>query len=113
VCRFALYNLLTYQLGDVFPWGTLIINVTGSFLIGLFATLTGPDGAWLVRTEFRSFFMIGICGGYTTFSAYSLETLRLANEGQWAYVAMYIVFSNLGCLSAVWLGHLCARFKRR
>jgi len=57
--------------------------------------------------------MIGICGGYTTFSSFSLQTLRLAQDGQWFAAAMNIVASNVGCLLAVWLGYVCATGLRR
>ena len=65
------------QWSGQFPWGTLLVNVLGSLVIGCFATLTGPDGRLYVRTTGRQFVMIGICGGFTTFSAFSLETLQL------------------------------------
>jgi fluoride exporter len=84
------------------------VNVTGSFAIGFFATLTSPDGRVLVSPSFREFFMIGICGGYTTFSSFSLQTLNLANDGEWLYAGLNVVFSVVLCLLAVWLGHLAA-----
>jgi CrcB protein len=106
--RFCLSLAAATQFGEQFPWGTLIINVTGSFAIGFFATLTDTDGMLLVRPEMRAFFMIGICGGYTTFSSFSLQTLRLAQGGQWFAAGANMVASNIGCLLAVWLGHVCA-----
>ena len=106
--RFLLSLGISNYFGGAFPWGTLVINITGSFAIGLFATLTDPEGAMLVRPEARIFFMIGICGGYTTFSSFSLQTLNLAQGGEWGKAALNIVASNLGCLFAVWLGHVCA-----
>jgi len=111
--RFWLSSMAAGLFGELFPWGTLIINVTGSFAIGFFATATDPEGTLLVRPEMRTFFMIGICGGYTTFSSFSLQTLRLAQDGQWFAAAMNIVASNVGCLLAVWLGHVCAGGFRR
>jgi CrcB protein len=81
------------------------VNVTGSFVIGAFAALTDPDGRWLVSPSFREFFMIGICGGYTTFSSFSLQTLALAQEGEWLRATMNSVASFALCLIAVWLGH--------
>src|SRR5580692_11488971 len=68
--------------GDAFPWSTLLINVSGSFAIGLAATLVA-EGRWFASTEGRLFFMTGICGGFTTFSAFSLQTLVLLREGEW------------------------------
>jgi fluoride exporter len=91
-----------------FPWATLFVNVTGSFLIGLIATLTGPDGRLLVAPELRQFWMVGVCGGYTTFSAFSLQTLTLAQGGEWAKAALNTLLSAVLCLLAVWLGHSTA-----
>ena len=96
------------RIGETFPWGTLFVNVSGSFAIGLFASLTGPDGRWLASDKFRQFFMIGICGGYTTFSSFSWQTLALAENGQWFRAAANSVLSVVLCLVGVWLGHLLA-----
>jgi fluoride exporter len=95
-------------LGESFPWGTLIINVLGSAIIGFVATLTGPDGRLLVSSTTRQFIMVGICGGYTTFSSFSLQTLNLMNDGQWLYATLNIGASVILCLLAVWLGHVAA-----
>ena len=89
-----------------FPMGTLVINVTGSFLITFFGTLTDPDGRWLVSPTARLFFMTGICGGYTTFSSFSLATLKHLQERQWLYAGSNIVLSVVLCLVVVWLGWL-------
>ena len=94
--------------GETFPWGTLAVNVTGSFIIGCFATLTAPEGRWLVAPSVRTFFMVGICGGYTTFSSFSLQTLNLARDGEWLYAGLNALLSFVLCLVAVWLGHLLA-----
>src|SRR5271169_179366 len=81
VARYLVSVLFLSQLGNGFPWGTLFVNVTGSFIIGFYAALTGPDGRLFVSPRQRQFVMVGICGGYTTFSAFSLETLRLVQSG--------------------------------
>ena len=94
--------------GETFPVGTLVINVTGSFIIGFFAGLTGPNGRWLASPSFRQFFMLGICGGYTTFSSFSLQTLTLAQEEQWFRAGANVVLSVVLCLAAVWLGNALA-----
>jgi fluoride exporter len=91
--------------GQTFPCGTLAVNVTGSFIIGLFAALTDPEGRWLVSPSLRQFFMIGVCGGYTTFSSFSLQTLTLAQDGQWFWAMTNSIASFVFCLVAVWLGH--------
>jgi CrcB protein len=95
--------------GETFPWGTLLANVSGSLAIGFFATLTGPDGRWLAPSSLRTFFMIGVCGGYTTFSSFSLQTLALAEESEWLKAGANAVLSLVLCLVAVWLGHVLAQ----
>jgi len=106
--RYWLSGLVAEWAGETFPWGTLLINVTGSLAIGLFATLTAPDGRVFVPGEWRQFFMVGICGGYTTFSSFSLQTLTLAQDGEWLWVGLNIVLSVGLCLLGVWLGHVGA-----
>jgi CrcB protein len=86
----------------------LIVNVLGSFVIGFFATVTGPDGRFLVGTEARQFMMIGVCGGYTTFSSFSLQTLNLVRDGEMARAGANIGLSFVLFLLAVWLGHAAA-----
>jgi CrcB protein len=104
----ARYFLGTHVgVGQEFPWATLLINVSGSFAIGLAATLVA-EGRWFASTEGRLFFMTGICGGFTTFSAFSLQTLVLAQKGEWARAGAYVVGSVVACLVAVWLGYLVA-----
>ena len=95
-------------IGETFPWGTLIVNVSGSLVIGFFFTFTGPDGRVLVSSDVRQLVMVGLCGGYTTFSSFSLQTLALAQDNQWLQAGGNIVASVVLCLLAVWLGHLLA-----
>ena len=108
VARLLLSGLVANRFGQTFPWGTLVVNVSGSFVIGLFATLTGPDGRVLAPAAFRQFFMLGICGGYTTFSSLSLQTLNLAEQGEWFRAGANAVLSFVLCFVAVWIGHLLA-----
>ena len=111
--RFWISGVVANSFGERFPTGTLVINVTGSFVIGLFATLAGPEGRMMVRPLSRQFFMIGICGGYTTFSSFSLQTLNLAREGQWIYAGLNIGLSVVLCLVGVWLGFLAGETLNR
>ena len=92
------------RFGETFPWGTIIVNVLGCFVIGFFNTLSGPDGRIFVPIVARQFVMIGLCGGFTTFSAFSLQTLTLMQAGDWARAGLYVLLSVLLCLVAVWLG---------
>ena len=105
--RFWISGTVANRFGETFPFGTLIVNVTGCFVAGAFASFSAPDGRWLVSPSFRQFIMIGICGGYTTFSSFSLQTLNLAQEGEWVRAGLNSVFSLVLCLVAVWLGHFC------
>ena len=72
--RFWMSGFIAERGGEFFPLGTLVVNVSGSFVIGFFAAFTDPEGPVLVSPRFREFFMIGVCGGYTTFSSFSLQT---------------------------------------
>ena len=109
VSRFWLSGVTARHFGETFPWGTLIVNVTGSFAIGFFAALTAPDGRWFVSPGLRNFFMAGLLGGYTTFSSFSLQTLSLAENGEYGRAAGNAFGSMAGCLVAVWLGHVLAQ----
>ena len=106
--RYALSGLIAHRFGETFPWGTFVINVTGSFVIGFFATLTGPDGRILVGSTGRQFVMTGILGGYTTYSSFSLQTLALARDAEWLRAGANAFGTFFLCFLAVWLGHLCA-----
>lgn len=108
VGRYWLSGAIAVRFGETFPWGTVIVNITGCLVIGLFATLTGTEGRVFVPGEWRQFFMIGICGGYTTFSSFSLQTLNLALGGEWLGAGLNIVLSVVLCLVAVWAGHAVA-----
>ena len=98
--------LIARTLGETFPLGTLFVNVVGSFLIVLFAEVTGPDGRLLVSSVTRQFVMVGIFGGYTTFSSFSLQTLNLALDNEWLPALVNIALSLLLCLVGAWLGHV-------
>ncbi len=106
--RYWCSGFVANQFGASFPWGTVVVNVLGSFVIGFFNTLTGPDGRFLVGSTARQFVMLGLCGGFTTFSSFSLQTLNLAREGEWLRAGGNVGVSVLLCLLAVWLGHILA-----
>ena len=101
-------GIVARQFGEFFPFGTLAVNVTGSFIIGFFAALTDPQGPFLIPPRYRQFFMMGVCGGYTTFSSFSLQTLDLAQDGDWLKAGLNTLLSFVCCLIAVWLGRILA-----
>jgi len=109
VARYWCSGVAARLFGETFPWGTLFVNVTGSFIIGLFATLTGPDGRLFAGSTARQFVMLGLLGGFTTFSSFSLQTLNLAQDSEWLQAGGNIIGSVVLCLLAVWLGHLFAQ----
>jgi CrcB protein len=108
VARYGCSQLIANWFGQTFPWGTLLVNIAGSFIIGFFASLTGPDGRLMVAPDMRLFVTVGICGGYTTFSSFSLQTLNLVQEGEILRAGMNVGASVVLCLVAVWLGYAAA-----
>ena len=108
IARYWLSVVMTALTGPQFPWGTILINVLGSFIIGFFGTLTAHDGRMSVPTDLRIFVMTGICGGFTTFSAFSLQTFDLAHDGRWFNAAANVLLSVVACLVAVTLGFFAA-----
>jgi CrcB protein len=108
IARYWLSGIAARLVGETFPWGTLAINIIGSFVIGFFGTLTGPDGRVFVGSTARQFVMVGICGGFTTFSSFSLQTLNLVNDSEWLSAGGYVGGSVSLCLVAVWAGHAVA-----
>lgn len=106
--RYWCSGIAARLIGETFPWGTLIVNVVGSFLIGFVATIAGPDGRLLLGTTARQFLMVGLFGGFTTFSSFSLQTLNLLHEGEWLSALANIGLSVALCLLAVWAGYAAA-----
>jgi len=106
--RMAISVGMAAKFGEAFPIGTLVVNVTGCFAIGLFAALTGPGSFFPVSNLTRQFVMIGIMGGYTTFSSFGLQTLYLVQNGDWGRAGLNAGLSFFLCLIAVWFGHFCA-----
>jgi CrcB protein len=116
VGRFWISGLVAERMmsgsGPVFPWNTLIINISGSFVIGALGAWTAPEGPLNAsqRSVATSFLMIGLCGGYTTFSSFSLQTLNLIQrDREWFYAGANVVASVVCCLVAVWLGFLLGK----
>ena len=103
-----LVSVLALPISRELPWGTIAINVTGSLLIGFFGTLTLAYGRYPVSENLRLFVMIGFCGGYTTFSSFSLQTLDLLRDGAFFRAAVNIAASVTLCVLAVALGHAAA-----
>ena len=113
LARYLVSLGLVALLGSGFPWATLAVNVVGSFLIGFYATLTEPDGRLFVRPAVRQFVLAGFCGGFTTFSIFSLETLRLAEAGNHGLAVIHVAVSIVLWLVAVWMGwRLAERLNR-
>ena len=91
-----------------FPLATLFVNIVGSFIIGFYGTLSGPDGRLFASARQRQFVMTGICGGFTTFSSFSLETVRLLQAGMTHTALLNISISVVTWLLSVWLGYAAA-----
>ena len=108
VGRFWLNGLISDKFGATFPWGTLAINVSGSFVIGIVGALAIPEGRMDSQSRMfaTQFLMIGVCGGYTTFSSFSWQTLRLLQDREWFHAGGNILLSVVLCMIAVWLGWL-------
>lgn len=109
MARYWCTGMAAALLGPTFPWGTLLVNVVGSFVIGLFGSMTGPDSRLIVSAEVRQFVMTGVLGGYTTFSSFSLQTLNLVHDGEWLYAGANVMASVFICLLAVWLGYIAGQ----
>jgi fluoride exporter len=106
MARFWCSGFAARQFGEWFPWGTLIVNVSGSLVIGAFGALSATEGPFFIRPELRVFVMVGLCGGFTTFSSFSLQTFTLWREGEWFWAGANCVLSFVLCLLAVWIGYV-------
>lgn len=107
LARYWLAILVGWLLGPAFPWGTLLINVLGSLVIGAAGATTDPRG----NAAFRAFLMVGICGGFTTFSSFSLQTFELMEAGRAPAALAYVALSVALCFAAVWGGWLLGRWE--
>lgn len=109
MARYFSNGMAAAILGPAFPWGTMFVNVVGSFVIGLVAAMTGPDSRFFASVEIRQFVMTGILGGFTTFSSFSLQTLNLIQDGEWFYASANVMVTVALCLLGVWLGYLAGQ----
>ena len=103
-----LFAVFALPISGEMPWGTIIINIVGSFVIGFFGTLTLAHGRYPVPEAVRLFVMVGICGGFTTFSSFSLQTLDLLRGGAVMRAAVNVAASVVLCILAVAAGHILA-----
>lgn len=108
VARFWVANLVYAVLGRQFPFGTLVVNVSGCLLMGLLFVLT-IERFGSLATHLRALLLIGLLGGYTTFSSFSIETLNLFESGNWSGGLLNVVFTTLLCLLATWIGVIGGR----
>lgn len=106
--RYAVARAVAVLSGSSFPLSTLLVNVSGSLLIGVLAGLASADGRPWLSPDARAFLLVGVLGGFTTFSSFSLETLTLLREGDWPSAAMNVVGSVALCLVAVSIGFVAA-----
>lgn len=113
--RFWIAGAIGQRFGDAFPWGTILVNITGSLLIGLLAALAGPEGRAYPKLSplAAQFFMVGVCGGYTTFSSFSLQTLKLLQAGSLGQAGANVVVSVVVCLIGVWAGYALGNLVQR
>ncbi len=108
VSRYGVGLLAARAWGAAFPWGTLLINIVGSFVIALFGAMTLANGPMPMGSNMRAFVMVGFCGGFTTFSSFSLQTLELLQAGETVAAALYILASVGLCLAGAFLGYWIA-----
>jgi CrcB protein len=107
IARFLVTHYVNNLMMSAFPFATVMINITGSFLIGVIFGLSERFG-WF-GLEWRFFLAAGFCGGFTTFSAFSYETINLLRSGEWAWSLTNIFVSVAFCLSATFLGLLVVK----
>ena len=108
ISRFRALGFIANRYWLTFPWGTPVVNVTASFLIGPISTLTVPEGRWLVGRSGRNLFTAGVCGRYTTISSFSQKKLTLAQDEEWFYAGANAALNLILCLLPVWFGHIVA-----
>lgn len=105
--RYLLSRLAAKELGPIFPYGTLFINIVGSFIVGFFVIWTTERV--LLDPRWRLLVVIGFCGSFTTFSSYAFETVAYFEQGQWGLMLANILSNNLLCLGGALAGMALAR----
>ncbi len=106
--RMLMSNWIAEYYGETYPWGTFAVNVLGCLVIGIFSGFTGPDGLLMTSPLVRQVVMVGVLGGFTTFSSFSLQTLALISSGQWLYAAGNVALTVFACLLATTAGLMLA-----
>jgi fluoride exporter len=109
MARYGVAALLARQSAGLFPTATLLVNVSGSFLIGLIYVLTAESGRWPAPEIVRNVLMAGFLGGYTTFSSFSIQTVHLMEKGEWGLVMANVLGSVMLCIGGAWLGQWVGR----
>src|SRR5690349_23817722 len=105
--RYWLSGFVARQYGETFPWGTLVVNLIGSFLAGAIYYIA--DERFLISPTLRTIILIGLLGGLTTFSSYGLQTFTLLRDGELAIAMLNVVLSNVLGLLMVWTGYIVCR----
>jgi CrcB protein len=110
VGRVMMTNLITRWMGDEFPFGTIVVNITGAILMGLLAGYSVSDpGKLIFSPAARTFLMIGVLGGYTTFSSFSLQTFLLLEQGNISGALLNVLLSVVLCVAGIWIGFVTIR----
>lgn len=104
ICRFLVSGVVGRAVGETFPWGTLVVNVSGALAVGAFAGTAKSLGGFFASDLLRDFIVVGVCGGYTTVSSFALQTMNLALDGERRFATFYVVGSTILCLVAVAAG---------
>ena len=106
MARYACSRGVALRYGETFPWGTLTVNIVGSIVIGFVAAVSAPESRVIVSPNARNFLMVGVCGGFTTFSSFSLQTLELIRNRDFGEAFGNILLSVAACMAAVAIGYM-------
>ncbi len=110
VGRVMMTNVITRWMGEEFPFGTIVVNVTGALIMGLLAGYSVSDpGKLIFSPPIRTFLMIGVLGGYTTFSSFSLQTFLLLEQGNISGAILNVLISVVLCIMGIWIGFMTIR----